>query len=269
MRELLNHLLWLPLGWLLLNGWMYLQQPAMVFIPFDRPQQTPADWGLDYEEIWLLTADGVKLHGWYLPVPGARQVVLFLHGNAGNISHRRESLEIFHRLGLNVLIFDYRGYGNSEGRPSERGLYRDADAAWRWLVESRGFVGSEIVLFGRSLGGVVAAQLASRVRPRKLIVESAFSSARDVARELFPLLSRLVLLRFEFDATSWIAQVRCPVLVIHSTEDEIIPFTLGEKLYQAANPPKRLLRLHGGHNDGFLLSQPAYQQVLGGFIRAM
>lgn len=269
MRKMTDTLTLVALGLLLLNGMMFLQQPAMVFYPLDTLDQTPEDWGLEYQDVWLETEDGVRLHGWYLPHPEARQVLLFFHGNAGNISHRRESLEIFHRLGLGTLIIDYRGYGRSEGRPTEQGLYADARAAWQWLTVQRGFDPGQILLFGRSLGGVVATRLASEVQPRGLIVESAFTSARDVGRKFFPLLSWLVVLRYDFDAEEWIRKVRCPVLVLHSPQDEIIPYELGEKLFQAANEPKRFFRLRGGHNDGFLRSQPEYERVLSDFIRRL
>ena len=266
MRRMLEGVLLVVAGLAVFNGVLYLRQPAMVFFPESRLDQSPADWGLAHEDVWIETGDGVRLHGWFLPHPRARRVVLFFHGNAGNISHRRETLEILHRLGLNILIFDYRGYGRSGGRPGEQGLYRDARAAWRWLREQRGFAAGQIVLFGRSLGGVVATRLAAEVTPGALIVESAFTSARDMARAIFPVLSHVMVLRYRFDAVSAMRRVRCPVLVLHSPDDEIVPFALGEALYRAANPPKRFFRMQGGHNDGFLRSQPAYGQALVAFL---
>jgi fermentation-respiration switch protein FrsA (DUF1100 family) len=250
----------------LLNGWMLLQQPGMIFFPYRDLDAVPSDWGYAYQDVSVTTADGVSLHGWYIPHPQAQRVVLFFHGNAGNISHRGDSIAIFHRLGLNVFIFDYRGYGRSDGTPSEQGLYRDAAAAWRYLTGTRGFDPGRIVLFGRSLGGAVAAQLAATERPGALILESTLSSARDFARSVFPLLSRLVVVRYGFDTVDSLARVHCPVLVIHSPEDEIMPFALGEKVYAAANQPKRLFELRGDHNGGFLQSQPGYQRELDRFI---
>lgn len=122
---------------LLLNGFFYLKQPQMLFYPYTELDATPADWGMVYEDVSITTEDRLKLHGWFLPAQNAKQVVLFFHGNAGNISHRGESLEIFHRLGLSTLIVDYRGYGRSEGSVSEQGFYRDAIAAWQYLIEAR------------------------------------------------------------------------------------------------------------------------------------
>ena len=249
-----------------LNGWFYLQQPSMIFFPLHSLSATPADWGLEYEEVPLRSADGADLHGWYIPAPGSVRALLFLHGNAGNISHRGDSLAIFHRLGFNILIFDYRGYGRSEGSPSEEGVYLDAAAAWHFLRGEKGFGAGQITLFGRSLGGAVAARLAAEVKPAALILESTFSSAKDIAAAIFPLLSKLVLLRFDFNTAEWIKAVTCPLLVLHSPDDEIIPFSLGERVYRAANEPKVMLRLQGDHNSGFLQSQPAYAKGIGDFL---
>ena len=262
-------IIWVLVTLALLNGLMYFAQPGMIFFPYAALDATPNDWGLEYEDVRLNTEDGVKLHAWFIPREGSERTLLFFHGNAGNISHRGESVAIFHRLGLNVLIVDYRGYGASEGAPSELGLYRDARAAWQYLADERGFSPSDILVFGRSLGSVVAAKLASERRPGALILESGFSSANDAAREIYPLLSWLVLLRFELDAARYVGHARCPVLVLHSPDDEIIPYHLGRKLYDAAPDPKRFVDLRGGHNDGFLLSQPDYERALGDFLRTL
>ena len=241
------------IGLLLLNGLMYFQQKHMIFYPMGKLYQTPAQWDLDYEDVTLQTADNVQLHGWYIPHQQSENVLLFFHGNAGNISHRRESIELFHRLGLNVFIIDYRGYGQSEGSPSEQGLYQDASAAWLYLTAEKGFDPENVIIFGRSLGGAVAAKLASGVQARGLILESTMSSARDFARAVFKILSRL----------------NYPVLVLHSPEDEIMPFHLGEKVYDLANQPKHFVRMRGDHNNGFLLSQPEYQQELDRWLKTL
>jgi len=248
------------LGLLLLNVWMYFQQPQMIFYPLRELSQNPADWGLDYEDVTLNTVDNVQLHGWYIPQQRSKQVLLFFHGNAGNISHRRDSIELFHRLGLNVFIIDYRGYGKSRGNPDEQGLYRDAAAAWDYLTEEKGIASDHILIFGRSLGGAVAARLAAGVQARGLILESTLSSARDFARTVFPVLSRLVFTRYDFNTAENIQHVHYPVLVLHSPDDEIMPFHLGEKIFQAAQQPKHFVRMRGGHNNGFLQSQPEYAQ---------
>lgn len=253
----------------MINGWLFVQQPAMLFHPSRTLDAGPQDWGLHHEDVQLTTADGLALNGWFIPRDGAGRVVLFLHGNAGNISHRGESLQIFHRLGLAVFIFDYRGYGRSQGTPGEKGFYRDADAAWRYLVETRGIAPEDIVVFGRSLGGAVAAHLASQVRPGGLILESTLSSTRDFAHLLHPLLSRVVVMRYSFDTAASLADVRCPVLVLHSPEDDIMPYSLGETVYRSAREPRRFVRLRGDHNSGFLRSQPAYEQALDAFFATL
>ncbi|MDT8453460.1 MAG: alpha/beta hydrolase [Gammaproteobacteria bacterium] len=268
-RPMSSYLTSLLIGLVLLNVFMYFQQPKMIFYPLSGLEATPADWGLGYEDVALQTTDGVRLHGWYVPAPGSKQVLLFFHGNAGNISHRRASLEIFHRLGLNVLIIDYRGYGKSEGSPGEAGLYMDAMAAWDYLINERGFAADEVVIFGRSLGGAVAVQLAAQVPARGLIVESTLSSARDFAQVAFPILSRLIVMRYDFNSVAKLPRVQAPVLVLHSPDDEVMPFHLGERVFEAAPEPKAFVRLRGDHNSGFYLSQPEYEQVLAEWLKGL
>lgn len=264
-----SFLIYAVVGILLLNVYMYIQQPLMIFYPMSALAQTPDNWGLEYEDVRLATDDGIQLHGWFIPRRDADHVVLFFHGNAGNISHRRDSIEIFHRLGLNVFIFDYRGYGQSEGRPGEQGLYRDAAAAWRFLTEEKQFAPENIIIFGRSLGGAVAAKLAADVDARGLILESTLSSAKEFARAVFKVLSRLVVIRYDFNAATYIRNVHYPVLVLHSPDDEIMPYHLGKKVYDSANQPKRFVAMRGDHNSGFYLSQPEYEQALAQWLATL
>ena len=268
-ESMTSYVIIIVIGLLLLNVWMHFQQPRMIFYPIRELYQTPADWGLDYEDVTFNTADNVQLHGWYIPQQPSEQVLLFFHGNAGNISHRRDSIELFHRLGLNVFIIDYRGYGKSSGRPGEQGLYEDAAAAWRYLTEEKGIANDQILIFGRSLGGAVAASLASGVQARGLILESTFSSARDFAKTAFPVLSRLVSTRYDFNTAENIRQVNYPVLVLHSPDDEIMPFQLGEKVFHAAQQPKHFVRMQGDHNNGFLQSQPEYAQEFDNWLKGI
>ena len=268
-NRIIQNILLLLLGLTLLNSCMYLQQPSMIFFPSATIEQTPTKWGLAFEDVFLDTEDGVRLHGWFIPHHGSQQTLLFFHGNAGNISHRGASVEIFHRLDLNVFIFDYRGYGKSQGKPDEDGLYKDARAAWRYLTDEQGFARENIILFGRSLGGAVAAELAAQVQPGGLILESTFSSARDVANTLFPNFSRLIILRYDFNTEAHVRRVASPVLVLHSPDDKIIPLRLGKKVFLAANNPKTFFKMRGDHNSGFLLSQPSYEQALDTFISAV
>jgi len=253
-------------GIVLLNLLFYAAQPGIVFHPLDELAATPSDWGMEFEDIRLESEDGTRLHGWYIPAGNASRVLLFLHGNAGNISHRRDSIGIFHDLGLDVFIIDYRGFGQSQGQPTENGLYMDAFSAWNYLTEQRGIEAQEIVVFGRSLGGAVAAQLASRVKPAAVIIESGFSSAADASRLIYPLLSRIVLLRYQFPAADRLAEADAPILIMHSPADRIVPIELGQRLFQRAPEPKHFVELSGGHNDGFLRSMPGYAREIAAFL---
>lgn len=246
---------------------IFLFQARLVFLPSRTVAATPARIGLDFEEVWLNAADGVRIHGWYVPHPRARGTLLFFHGNAGNIGDRLESLGIFHRLGLNTLIIDYHGYGKSGGSTGEAESYRDAEVAWRHLVDTRRIPPKSIVLFGRSMGGAVAAWLAARVAPAGLILESTFTSIPDMAAKVYPFFPVRLLARIRLDAKASLAGVRAPVLVIHSADDEIVPLAQGRALFDAAPEPKSFLELRGGHNDGFLVSREIYLAGLSGFIQ--
>lgn len=262
----IRYLLFVFVPLILLNVWFFFQQPGMIFYPYAKLAATPKDWGLVYEDVVLTTADQVKVHGWYLPTNASNQVVLFFHGNGGNISHRGESLEIFYSLGLNVLIIDYRGYGKSEGVMSEQGAYLDAMAAWKYLIDKRGFQPQQIIIFGRSLGGAIATQLATQVNQRLLIIESTFSSVEDMATKMMPVLAQLVWLRYDFNTEKRISQVDSPILLMHSQDDEIVPYELAEKVFAAAKSPKFFFELKGSHNGGFMQNITGYKQAISWFV---
>ena len=247
---------------------LYFFQARLVFYPEIGREMiaTPGQAGLPYQDIRLTTGDGLNLHGWYIPAPQPRGTVLFLHGNAGNISHRLDSLQMFHRLGYSTLIFDYRGYGNNGGTPTEQGTYRDAEAAWRYLAEQRHIPSCRIVLFGESLGGAVASWLAVRQKPAALVIASGFTSVPDLARHFYPFLPVRWLARIRYDIRENLRAVAVPVLIAHSPEDEIVPFEHGRALFAAANPPKRFLELAGGHNDGFIFMRESWVKALGDFL---
>jgi hypothetical protein len=247
---------------------LYILQSHLVFYPETGREitATPSQVGLAYEDIHLNTSDGISLHGWYIPAPQPHGTVLFLHGNAGNISHRLDSVQMFHRLGYSTLIFDYRGYGDSGGTPTEQGTYRDAEAAWRYLIEQRHIPSCRIVLFGESLGGAVAAWLAARQKPAALVIASGFTSVPDFAQHIYPYLPVRWLARIRYDTRENLRSVAAPVLIAHSPEDEIIPFEHGRALFAAANPPKLFLELAGGHNDGFIFMRESWVRVLGDFL---
>jgi hypothetical protein len=201
----------------------------------------------------------VKLNAWYIPAPQAKFTLLFCHGNGGNIMHRLDSIQIFCNLGINCFIFDYRGYGKSHGKPSEQGTYFDARAAYDWLVNEKQTRPETIIAFGRSLGGTVAAELAGKVKVGSLVVESAFTSYVAIGRKFYWYMPVKWFARYSYDTLAYIKKVQCPVLVIHSADDEIIPFEFGRQLYAVANEPKEFIEISGRHNDGFLISADAYK----------
>jgi fermentation-respiration switch protein FrsA (DUF1100 family) len=248
---------------------VYVFQARLVFLPNQPGRhyvQVPADIGLRYETVRITTADGITLAGWFVPVDKARRVVLFFHGNAGNISHRLDTIRIFNSLGLDTLIIDYRGYGSSTGTPTEAGTYLDAQAAWHYLVEERRFSPHDIIVFGRSLGGAVAVHLASQQKPAALIAESTFTSVSDLAAELYPWLPARWLCRFRYNSLQKIRYVTCPVLVVHSPQDEIIPASHGRMIFSAARGPKEFLEISGSHDTGFLTSGEIYTSGLDHFL---
>ncbi len=241
-------------------------QSRLVYFPDSVMEATPADIDLDFERVSLTASDGVVLDAWFVPAAGDGPVVLFCHGNAGNISHRLDTIRILNGLGLGVLIFDYRGYGRSGGSPSEEGTYRDAEAAWDYVTGERNIPPERTVLFGRSLGGPVAAYLATRHDPAALIVESTFTSLPDVGAAAYPFLPVRLISRYDYPTETYVSLVDCPVLVVHSPADEMIPFRHGLSIYEAAPEPKELLSIGGSHNEGFLEFEEEYSSGLQGFL---
>jgi hypothetical protein len=257
------------IAYILLAGFLFFAQSHLIYFP-DYARHitvTPCDAGLAYESVEISTADGETLHGWFVPAPEATGTVLFFHGNAGNISHRMEYLSMFNGLGYNTFIFDYRGYGDSSGRPSEEGTYRDAEAAWDYLTNQRSILPGRIILFGESLGGAIAAWLAAREKPGLLVLASVFTSVPDVAAKLYPFLPVRLLSRFEYNTLESLNSVTCPVFVAHSPDDEIVPFEQGQALYEAAPEPRQFLELQGGHNSGFIFTRKEWAATLDDFIR--
>ncbi|MDP8237204.1 MAG: alpha/beta hydrolase [Candidatus Erginobacter occultus] len=238
-----------------------------MYYPIRGLEATPGEAGMAYEDVFLNPGDGVRIHGWWVPAEADRGTVLFCHGNAGNISHRLESIAVFHRLGLNVLIFDYRGFGRSEGSPDEEGTYLDAEAAYRHLREEKGIDPERIVIFGRSLGGAVAIELALRARAGALVAESTFTSAVEMGKLIFPFLPIRLLIRNRYDSLAKVGELQLPSLFIHSPGDELVPFEMGERLFQTAAEPKEFFRISGGHGDGFLITGPSYVEGIDSFLK--
>ena len=241
----------------------------LTFQPSPGVDLRPEELGLDAEELFLETEDGLRIHAYWLPAPGATRALLFLHGNAGNASQRLPNAALLVGLGIHVLLIDYRGYGLSEGRPSEAGVYADARAGLAHLREARGVPEERTVVFGRSLGGAVAVELA-RGRPLAgLILESTFSSARDVGRVHFGALAG-PLAGQRFDSLAKVRELRCPVLFFHGDRDDVVPYALGRRLFDAAPEPKSFETLAGaGHNDTVQVGGRAYLERIAAFLRGI
>jgi hypothetical protein len=237
-----------------------------VFYPQRTLDYTPGAYGLKYKDVRFESSDGKRLHGWFFPPSVNGPVILFCHGNAGNISHRLENLEGLLRNGLGVFIFDYKGYGKSEGRPSEKGIYADGLSAHDYLVNREGIPPEQIVLFGRSLGGAVAIEVALQRKARALILESAFTSLRDMGRSIFLFRAFSGLMPTHYNNAEKIPRVGIPLLIFHGTHDELVPFSMGKALFDAAKEPKYFYPIEGaGHNDTFIVGGRHYYQRLARF----
>ena len=238
-----------------------------IFFPESDLIGSPAERGLEFEDVDFTAADGVKLHGWF--IPGRSDIMwLWFHGNAGNISHRLDNIAVLHRsLGVNVFIFDYRGYGRSEGSVSEKGIYMDAEAALAYLRSREDVDQSKLVLFGRSLGCAAAVEVAAQHETYAVILESPFTSTRAMANRLYPFLRLGFLLTTRLDSLSKIDGVRAPLMVLHGDSDQTVPIDLGRELFDAANEPKRFYVIEGAdHNDTYLVGGDAYLEALQDFL---
>lgn len=224
---------------------------TFVFFPTVYPVGNWHPPDLEFEDVWFHTEDGIKLHGWYAAAPAPRGYLLLAHGNAGNLSDRADVVKLLNKnLDLSVLIFDYRGYGRSEGKPSISGVLKDGHAAQQWLRQRENIGSGQIILLGRSLGASVATHLAAEHGARALILEGAFSSLLDVADYAYPWLPANLFLRRDIKADKLIMQYYGPLLQSHGTDDTIIPIELARKVFEAANEPKEFLALSGlDHND--------------------
>jgi len=241
----------------------FIEQRSLYF-PFKAIEATPKDLGLEYEDVAVTTEDGIQLAGWFIPADGPRATILLSHGNGGNISHRLEKIKILHDLSLDVLIYDYRGYGRSSGRPSEDGLYRDAQAMYDYLIDKKRIRRQEIIAYGESLGAAVTIDLALNKEVGAIIVESGFTSINDMARKIFGVAPSF-LLHARYDSVNKIGSIKQPKLIMHSRDDEIVPFEQGKQLFETAPEPKTFLELQGGHNDGFLVSGDVYKRGIDTF----
>ncbi len=243
------------------------------FVYHPEPWQD-RDWarlsGLQLEEVWFQAADGVRLFGWYVESSATNAVVLWCHGNAGNIINRLENLRELYRLGLSVFLFDYRGYGRSQGRPSEEGLYQDAQGAHDYLTRTKMIRPERIILFGRSLGAAVAGELAAQKPAVGLILESSFPSIEAVAKFHYGGLPVHWLLGAEFMLIDRLPHLSLPKLIIHGDQDDIIPLELGRQVFEAARPPKFFYAIPGAdHNNTYQVGGAAYFRRLAEFVQTV
>ncbi len=259
----------LVLVYLLLIGITMVFEERLIFVPSRYPV---GDWHparLQCEDAAFATPDGVRLHGWYCPVPHPRGVFLMAHGNAGNITHRVDRITAWQQtLHVSVFVFDYRGYGRSAGQPNEPGVYADARAAYRWLTAEKGIAPEDIVFFGESLGAAVALQFATEVPPRALILESPFTSAVEMGQRVFPWLPVRWMMRNRFASIEKIGRYHGPLLIVHGTDDTLIPFAMAQALFARANEPKRFYAVPGAdHNDVALTGGRHYLQAMDALLR--
>jgi hypothetical protein len=255
-------------GLVALLGLAYFRQESLIFFPDRHVRFTPADLGMAFGDVRLETSDGVTLAAWWVPAPQGRGALIFSHGNAGNMGDRVGKLRLFHDLGLSVLAFDYRGYGASQGKPSEDGTAHDMDAAVAHVRDSRGVPLDRTVFYGESLGGAVVIEAATRFPPAALVAESTFTSARAMARRHYPFVPP-ALVRVGYDSLSRVRRLACPTLFLHGPADTIVPFEMGEALFRAAPEPKRFATLVGDHNSGGILESPEACRKLAEFLDAV
>lgn len=262
---MVKNLLYICVFLILLLVYIRLLEKRSLFIPYRVIEATPEALGLNFQEVYVKTEDGENLNAWYIPRTAAQFSLLFLHGNGGNLSHRLQKIQFFHDLGFNVWIVDYRGYGKSSGSPSEEGLYRDAQAAYDYLIQEKKVTPEKVIIFGESLGGAVAIDLAVHNRVRAMILEGVFTSVRDMARRIYPFLPT-AFVRSKFDSYTKTKQLTMPMLFIHSRNDEVVPRDLGHKLYEQAPGPKEFVEMLGGHNDAFSVNEGVLREKIKGFM---
>ena len=245
---------------------LYFRQGKYVYHPEKKWTATPASEGLAYQDLILHSSDGIKLSAWFVPSAIPKGTVLFCHGNARNMSSDLDAVKMFHGFGYAVLILDYRGYGKSEGSPDEEGTYRDVQAAWDWLLQSQQQAAARIVICGRSLGAAIAADLASKNTPEALILEAAFTSLPEAGQDIHPYFPVKLISRYRYDTLSKMDRIHCPVLIVHSRDDELIPFRHAQRLYAAVTGKKEFIEVGGPHKGGYKPTLGKYQRGVQRFL---
>ncbi len=247
---------------------LFACQKQIIFPATRGAIRSPDVLGWAYENL-ALDVDGETTHGWFLTVDQAKGTILFSHGNGGNIDLWLDAVAVYRRMGFNVLLYDYGGYGLSTGKPSEKRCYADIRAMWRWLTETKGLPESSIILVGRSLGAAVTAQLALEVEARAVVLESPFLSIPAMAKRSFPFFPARLLVRHVFDNEAKVGHIAAPLLIVHSREDTLVPFDHGRRLFEVAQPPKSFLEVHGDHNEWSLVSEEEYERGFLDFVTVL
>lgn len=263
LKRMLMSIIFIILGvYIGLTLLLFIMQDKMVYHPYKEITATPDKLGLKYENVFFSTKDGIKLNAWFVHNGNSKGTVLFCHGNAGNVSYFLDAAEAFNKAGLNCLLFDYRQFGLSEGSISEKGTYQDVEAAWNYLTETMKIEPDKIIISGRSLGGSVAAYMASKQNPAGLILESSFLSVPEMGADLYPFFPVKFLARIKHPTIKFLEKVKCPVLIIHSPDDEIVKFRHGKALFDNAPGKKEFVELNGDHNGCYMQSEDKYIATL-------
>ncbi|MCK9554313.1 alpha/beta hydrolase [bacterium] len=237
-----------------------------IFYPDKKISDIPSDFGLKYEDITFYSIDDKKLNGWFISANKPLATIIYCHGNAGNISDRIDIAKLLHSMGFNVFLFDYRGYGKSRGIPGEKGLYLDAEAAYDYLSMRNDVDKGRIVLYGESLGGGAACNLALKRKVSAVITFGAFASIADMADVAFPKIPLKYFITMKFDNISKVKDIKCPKLIIHSADDTTVPFDQAKKLFEAASQPKEFFETSGGHTNDAILDNPLAAKKIKQFI---
>ncbi len=267
MRSIMSFILLLGGGFMVLLFMMFLFQDRLLFMPSKGMVQTPDSFGITFEDFWVQTEDDVQIHGWYFPLEHTDQVIVLSHGNAGNISHRITIAETLLETGAAVMMYDYRGYGNSEGAPNEKGLYKDIKAVVEGLKNEKGYSEENIYMYGRSLGGAVAAYAATEFNVGGLVLDSTFKNLRSMVRDVYPFVPTF-LAKYQFPTDQYLNELKnTPVIIMHSPNDEIVGFHNGKYLYENAREPKQFVELRGGHNTNFFESTDLIKENWRGMLK--
>lgn len=246
---------------------LYFMQSQFIYRPVKGVVYTPERLGIEFEDVNLITDDGIEITGWYIPPQRNGYTVLFCHGNGGDIMHRLDTVNLFSEMGLGLFVFDYRGYGDSQGKTTEAGTYLDAEAAYKWLCTRKKISEHRIVIFGRSLGASIAAYVAGKVNCGGVVLENAFTSYAAIGQKMYPYMPVKWFAKFKYDTKEYLESVSCPVLIFHSKDDEIIPYKFGRELFESVEGDKRFVDIFGDHNNSFLISLNPYKKSWASFLR--